>query len=836
MTKKWRILLLDTKKQNPNHYIALGIFNALQQHQDVELVIKADYGNAVIQARDNNCNLFFAFDGEQVEPSICMRLRNICGKSIVWNVEDPYEIAINKTNSMLFDLVFTNDKACVEEYGSKGRHLPLGACPNLHFHEINQNKLRYDLFFAGTAWPNRVSLLKSIEQGIDDIKLKLALPTNEHLPKINLNLNSSAYNWRTPNSEFARFANHSAVTLSLHRQFTASEGRSEAGTPGPRLFEVAMAGGFQLVDRDIPGISDYFVEGKDFAAFSSPEECLDKLKYYLEHSDEREKIAVSAQKKVKEKHTYLDRISIILNEISKFELVSSESNITKNKVVLVVCHNTINNTPYGGVEIYLDILNRNINNEFDIYYYVPDQKSPEGQRYLLLDSQYCVVDEVKFASPLPTTSEHMLSCEQRERAFGALLNKYDVDLVHYQHLIRHVPSLPYISKAYGIPSIFSMHDYFPISHRFNLIDNTGRYRNTTFNSLRNIDICLSDSDNIEPGSQAKRMAFWGTMLETFDVIHTNSSATKNMLISSYPNLDLDKIVIRGIPFDNNFDYNHVKSAPIDSEYLNVLVLGNFTTVKGADTLLQVFNETRNSSIKFHVHGQIAPEYESVIDSLKFEHVVFHGEYNNDQLPEILSGKHVSLHLSIWPETYCITLSEAWNSGLVPIVTDLGALGERVTKKYGFKVKVEDVGDPVEILESLQLDCNLLSQLRNNIKQAHLVETATDHKEWLINLYQDLLPKACTSGLDTATNLNGATNQIDLVTCGVKLNSIFWATIRHQTIILPAQNRTVSGSVPRRPYYLVKFMIGQLRNRGFKVTLLKVISKIKTRALGRKRGY
>lgn len=830
MTKKWRILLLDTKKQNPNHYIALGIFNALQQHQDVELVIKADYGNAICRARDNHCNLFFAFDGEEIEPSICTRLRSLCGKSVVWNVEDPYEISINKKNSTLFDLVFTNDKACVEEYGPKGHHLPLAACPNLHHHEVNQNKLRYDLFFAGTAWPNRVSLLKSIEQGIKDIKLKLALPTNEHLPKINLSLKSSAYNWRTPNVEFARFANRSAVTLSLHRQFTASDGRSESGTPGPRLFEVAMAGGFQLVDRDIPGISDYFVEGEDFAAFSSPEECLDKLKYYLEHSEEREKIAISAQNKVKERHTYLHRVSTILREASKCELVSNESNLIQKKVVLVVCHNTIKSTPYGGVEIYLDILNRNVSNEFEIYYYVPDQKSPEGQRYLLLDRQYNVVDEVKFLNPLPTTSEHMLSCEQRETAFGALLNKYKVDLVHYQHLIRHVPSLPFISKAYGIPSIFTMHDYFPISHRFNLIDNSGRYRETTFKSLRNMDICLSELDNIEPGSQARRMAFWGGLLETFDVIHTNSMATKNMLTSSYPNLDLNKIVTRGIPFDTNVDYGSIESAALDSEYLNVLVLGNFTTVKGADTLLRIFNETRNSSIKFHVHGQIAPEYESIIDSLKFGHVVFHGEYNNDQLPNILAGKHVSLHLSIWPETYCITLSEAWNSGLVPIVTDLGALGERVTKEYGFKVKVEDVGGPVEILESLQLDRKLLAQLRSNIKQADLAESATEHANWLSKLYQSLLLEGYSSSPD-ATN-----NKIDLTTCGIKLNSVFWATIRNKNIIVPIQNRVVPGSIPRHPYYLTKFVIGQLRSRGLKVTLLKVIGRIKSRALGGKSGY
>lgn len=830
MTKKWRVLLLDTKKQNPNHYIALGIFNGLQQHPDVEFVVKADYGNAIIQARDHNCNLFFAFDGEQIEPAICARLRSVCGKSIVWNVEDPYELPINKQNSKLFDLVFTNDKACVDEYGAKGCHLPLAACPDLHFHEINTNNLRYDLFFAGTAWPNRVSLLKSIEKGINNIRLKLALPTNEHLPKIDLKLNSSAYNWRTPNSEFARFSNRSAVTLSLHRQFTASEGRAEAGTPGPRLFEVAMAGGFQLVDRDIPGISDYFIEGTDFAAFSSPEECLEKLKYYLENPIERESIALSAQNKVKEKHTYHQRISTIFDELANCTFFPQAVFKNKKRTVLIVCHNTVNNTPYGGVEIYLDIVNRNVRDDFDVLYYIPDQKSTEGKRYLLLNDKYQVIDEAEFPSSLPTISEHMLSCEQRERAFGNILIKHKVDLVHYQHLIRHVPSLPYISKALGIPSVFSMHDYFPISHRFNLIDHFGRYREMSFKSIRNMDMCLAELENIEPGSQAKRMAFWGRLLETFDVIHTNSVTTRNMLLTTYPNINLDKVTTRGIPFDNNIDYSAISCAPIDSDELQVLVLGNFTAVKGADTLLRVFNETRASNLNFHVHGQIAPEYEKIIKDLNFDHVTFYGEYDNGQLIDILSGKHVSLHLSIWPETYCITLSEAWNSGLVPIVTDIGALGERVSKEYGFKVKVEDVGTPVEILELLQLDRKLLSQLRKNIKGGNLVEKAGEHKIWLSNIYLSLIEQKHFSEVMTSDNY------LDLNTCGIKLNSVFWATIKRQVLPLPIQGPVIRSPIPRHPYYLTKFIINQLNNRGIKVTLSKVIKNLKIKAAGIKRGY
>ena len=38
MDEKWRICLLDTKEQNPNHYIVLAIEAALKDHDQVELV------------------------------------------------------------------------------------------------------------------------------------------------------------------------------------------------------------------------------------------------------------------------------------------------------------------------------------------------------------------------------------------------------------------------------------------------------------------------------------------------------------------------------------------------------------------------------------------------------------------------------------------------------------------------------------------------------------------------------------------------------------------------------------------------------------------------------
>lgn len=816
----WRILLLDTKSRNPNHYLMLCVKYALEKHQDVDVVVVSHYGNAIENAIKNKCNLFIAFDGEEIEPIICSRLKDICKRSVVWFVEDPYEININKEKSKYFDIIFTNDKGSVEQYKPyEVYHLPLAASEDIHYIPIS-NEHRYDLFFAGTAWPNRIETLKKIEGFFSDIKLKLALPTNEYLPKISLNLEQSEYNWKTPNNEFARFSNQSKITLSLHRKFTASEGKEEALTPGPRLFEVALASSLQLIDRSIPGITDYFIEDVDYVAFSSPEECIEKIQYYLENDEERNKIILSAQKKVKSYHTYNNRVEFILNKVKSISTSNDRPKSNSIKNILVVSHNVKNYSPFGGVEVYIDSLNSSLKDKVNYFYYIPNKDKEEGVEYLLLDNNYNLIERISFFAPLPTVSEHMLSCEQRESRFASVLAKYNIDLVHYQHLIRHIPSLPFISKALGVPSILTIHDFFPISHRFNLVDNRGDFNFDIFspNSV-NIDILLSDGEGIEFGSHSSRYAFWSNLLNCFDLIHYNSETTKNYIERIYPKLSKMNCVTRGIPFVGNFlnvaKYNLSKGY---NDKLNVIVIGNFTRIKGADTLLRVFNMTRNSNLNISVYGRIDSEFSHIISLLNFEHVKFYGEYKNSELKHILKDQDVSLHLSTWPETFCITLSEVWSANIIPIVTNIGAFGERVKDELGYKVDINDVGSIVSILNILQIDREKLENIRQNInKFKDSIESLDTHKTWMMSVYDQML-----LGRPVFSPLKEYKNNINLFACNVHLNSVFWAKRASENISV------VNTGIPKSPIHLIRFVVFYAKQNGIKNTIIKIKSKLKSK--------
>lgn len=744
MQNNYRILLLDTKSSNPNHYICLAIREALSSSINVELVVKADLHSAINLALHNNCNLFFAFDGEELHREICLKLAGICGKSVLWVTEDPYEINKNIANSEIFDLVFTNDSASVSEYGGKGRHLPLAGAKPFHFLPIlGAGSLRYDLFFAGTAWPNRVQLLKKFLDGSrdeDSIKTKIALPSNEHLPSLNLALPRSQLNWRTSPVDFARFANMSLCTLVLPRVFSTSGDREFAETPPPRLYEAALAGTVQLVQSNISEANQYFTENKEFIFFDDAEQLKLKIKKLRKEPDLRYEIAKNSQARALEMHCYEHRVATIFSELSNIGLKSSESSEslikdaqnTVKKRLLYVAHNLVQHGNFGGVEVYLKSISSLLCDDFDIYFYVPNPSNSKGT--ILLDHDGRRLREYDFSAAY---SPFQLSCTEREQAFSSLISEFEISIVHFHHFIGHVPSLIEIAKTLGVRTAYTFHDFYSICHNFTLVSFKGGYCHPEKISPAQCDVCLLNGHRISPGSQAARRAFWDRILYSIDIPIFNTKGGYELVARVFPSLASNKsAVVLPVPVNNlsnaSGNYSDVGSGP-----LKVAILGNFTRFKGGDIISRAIPLLGNSNIEFHIFGRLDRDYLSLNERNVFPNVVVHGEYEPGHPPIALSTCNVSLHLSIWPETYCLTLSEAWDRGLVPVVSDIGALGERVNDGVnGLKILPNSEGELIQALLRLMETPGLLSKLRSGINSAP-VSRIDNHIAELKNVYRSM---------------------------------------------------------------------------------------------------
>src|SRR5262249_2728233 len=81
-----------------------------------------------------------------------------------------------------------------------------------------------------------------------------------------------------------------------------------------------------------------------------------------------------------------------------------------------------------------------------------------------------------------------------------------------------------------------------------------------------------------------------------------------------------------------------------------------------------------------------------------EGVLFHGAFRPEDLPRLCAEIDVAVIPSVFPETYCLVLSEVWMGGLPVAASGLGALGERVEE--GVSGKKFRPGDPSSIAEAL----------------------------------------------------------------------------------------------------------------------------------------
>lgn len=81
-----------------------------------------------------------------------------------------------------------------------------------------------------------------------------------------------------------------------------------------RLWDILGAGGFVLTNYQSE-IPEYFEVGKDLEVYTSEEDLIEKIRYYLEHEEERKEIAQNGYKKAKEQHSLEARIKTIFKSI-----------------------------------------------------------------------------------------------------------------------------------------------------------------------------------------------------------------------------------------------------------------------------------------------------------------------------------------------------------------------------------------------------------------------------------------------------------------------------------------------------------------------------------------
>ena len=365
----------------------------------------------------------------------------------------------------------------------------------------------------------------------------------------------------------------------------------------------------------------------------------------------------------------------------------------------------------------------------------------------------------------------MLSCEQREKTFSRLLIQYRIAVVHFQHLLQHVPSLPVISRGLGIPAVLSLHDYYFACYHLNLVGMDKKYCGIETQTISGCNICLKSTIGAGAGSQSVRRSFLRRILAGIDLIHANTQEVVERFATVYgKTFRQSAIEVMGVPVQGT---RSVGARRFRNGIMRVAILGNFTYNKGADLILGVIHELQEDNVEFIIYGRIDSEYIEQFKTGSLRNVSIYGPYSQGELDDELATIDISLHVSLWPETYCMTLSEAWLAGIVPVVSDIGALGERVRNGInGYKFEAGNACALVDILRTLASSPMLIEKARSGISSGDYV-TIPEHMKWLDLNYRKLCEKSAAT--DTG---NTQPEDLHLGDCGILLNNINW--LRRQT--------------------------------------------------------
>jgi 2-polyprenyl-3-methyl-5-hydroxy-6-metoxy-1,4-benzoquinol methylase len=186
-----------------------------------------------------------------------------------------------------FDFVFTAQRDGAEGLRKEGIAsavwLPLGCDPEIHRrHEVPKT---LDICFVGTVFSGqREDLLRLLQQ---------------HFPRMFIG--------RAYFEDMARTYSSSRLVFN----------RSIRNDLNMRVFE-ALACGSLLLTNDLSanGQSRLFRDGQHLAAYTNPEEMLDKVRFYLKREQVREAIAAAGREEVLARHTYRHRMEAILRAVA----------------------------------------------------------------------------------------------------------------------------------------------------------------------------------------------------------------------------------------------------------------------------------------------------------------------------------------------------------------------------------------------------------------------------------------------------------------------------------------------------------------------------------------
>ncbi|MEM9777319.1 MAG: glycosyltransferase, partial [Chloroflexota bacterium] len=170
--------------------------------------------------------------------------------------------------------------------------------------------------------------------------------------------------------------------------------------------------------------------------------------------------------------------------------------------------------------------------------------------------------------------------------------------------------------------------------------------------------------------------------------------------------------------------------------LKLAYVGGLSQQKGVHVIIDAINQLKDVELTLTIGGDESkfPDYVTQLKLAADDRVNFMGKLTPAEVRQLMADSDLLLVSSVWYETYAIVVSEAFAAGIPVIVSDLGALAERVDEGVnGFKAKAGDVTAWANAIEKAANNRPLLDKMAQNRPKPF---TMADHYAAVMSLYED----------------------------------------------------------------------------------------------------
>lgn len=270
------------------------------------------------------------------------------------------------------------------------------------------------------------------------------------------------------------------------------------------------------------------------------------------------------------------------------------------------------------------------------------------------------------------------------------LSGFDLEFVNFHHVIGFSNMVWSIPEKLNVPYFLNIHDYFYACPRINFTKN-GEYCEEPKVNVCNECISAELKDKYPLLREGV-----GSWIEYYS---DKLGGAKKVIVPSFDHakrlgnrIELKNLLVKPHP-------EEVMEVEVKKQLTSSKVIGFIGAIgphKGLQVIKDLVCYIADNSLDYEVEIIGYTSHNSYFDDYGF--VRISGEYEGSELPSILVERNVGCLclVSIWPETFSYTFSEALSSGLPVIVSSLGAVAERSESMPGV-FKVSKSPSPEELI-------------------------------------------------------------------------------------------------------------------------------------------